>query len=1215
MKTNRRILLVLALAGALSPVGATTIVLPDDRSLVEKSDLIITASVLRSDSVDLEEGIWTESALEARTVLKGDIRAGEVVFVREPGGRIAGRMSVVFGAPEYRAGEEVLVFLTKRSRGGYQTTDMVAGKFVRAAGLRAWHRDLDRQGVSILGGDLESAPSERLRSFHDPSLFEQFVRDVVLNVPTPRNAPVTQHGWGSLSSDFKLIAEPDIHRWFAFEEGRSASWKSVGQAEGYADGGVKELKTAMAVWTGYSAALIRYAYAGAAGGAGGGLTSPNGVNEVMFGDPRQEIPGTWNGSDGVVGAGGFNAIAGPRPWAAPFSGGPHQQAGARSAFDIIEGNLVIQDGISPLNGISSIALGEILAHELGHTLGIGHSAEPTSLMHASLAGLGPSLRPDDQLAARWLYPNDGSTEEPKNLPPSPADLSVMSIGPDSAKLKWTDRANDESSQTIYYQRDGEAMRKYGDVAANVTMANLTGLTAGKIYRARVTARNDSGESSPSNTAEFKVPEAKLEAAFATAPPTGTARVTIFSFYDQSRGSPVSRTWDLGDGTFSHAANPSHLYQSSGTYTVRLTVKNAGGDESSATSMITVAPPPTLIADFTWSPSLPAARQPIQFRHQTLGSPTTWSWSFGDGTSSTQSEPEKSFDKPGPFTVTLTVSDGLQTSTVDRQLFVVDDSKSAPALVAEFDISDAQPIVGREVTFHDRSSGYPESRLWSFGDGTTSTALAPSHRFLRAGAHEIELRVMREGLESRRFRSVVVSETPLPAQARLPVAAQAPGVGGTEWRTELTLFNNGSAPAGIAITLIPGYGLAPQTRQVDLPAGRTISWQRALVDLFGLENGRGALSIEATSSVHTPQIRIASRTFTESPGGSYGQFVPSTRALPAGQAAWLTDLAWSDDYRTNIGWSHDGVESRRITLRLIDESGADLGSRAIDIPPFSFDQRSLASIFTFLQTQPKRGLSLKVTEQSGRLPSVYASIIDNRSQDPTYLPAMARAAEGPLIVPVVGRAPGAGGTFWRSDLAILNPGATYFSLSVRMLRSGQDNRSARWSTVELLPMRSVTIRDVVGWLGDGDGSGALEIRWDGEGPIVTSRTYTTREDGGTYGQSIDAIEATAGTVDAIITGLRSDSDFRTNLGVVNLDETAAEIHFELLSPMGASVARTSIAVPATSHFQGSVLELFPEFASSPDIGPFTVRSRASRPLFVYGSVVDRRSGDPVFIAGE
>ena len=1214
MKTNRRIFLVLALAGALSPLGATTIVLPDDRSLVEKSDLIITASVLHSSSGHFEEGIWTESALEARTVLKGDVREGEVVFVREPGGRIPGSISVVFGAPEYQTGEEVLVFLTKRSRGDYQTTDMAVGKFVRAGGLRAWHRDLDLQGVSILEADL--APSGRLRSLHDAALFEQFVRDVVLDVPTPRNAPVTEDGWGSLWSDFKLIAEPDVHRWFAFEEGRSVSWKSFGEADGYADGGVKELKSAMAVWTGYSAALIRYAYAGGAGGTGGGLTSPNGVNEVMFGDPRQEIPGTWNGSDGVVGTGGFNAIAGPRPWTAPFSGGPHQQAGARSAFDIIEGNLVIQDGISLLNGITSIALTEILAHELGHTLGIGHSAEPTSLMHASLAGLGPSLRPDDQLAARWLYPSDGSIEEPENLLPSPADLSVMSIGPDSAKLKWTDRANDESSQTIYTQRDGEAMRKYGDVAANVTMANLTGLTAGRTYRARVTARNESGESTPSNTVEFKVPEARLEAAFATAPPTGTARVTIFSFYDQSRGSPISRTWDLGDGTFSSAANPSHLYQSSGTYAVRLTVKNAAGDESSATSKITVAPPPTLIADFTWSPSLPAARQPIQFRHQTLGAPTTWNWSFGDGTSSRQSDPEKIFDTSGPFTVTLTVSDGLQTSTVERQLFVVDGSAAAPALVAEFDISDAQPIVGREVTFHDRSSGYPESRLWSFGDGTTSTAPTPRHRFLRAGAHEIELRVMRGSLESRRFRSVVVSEAPLPAQARLPVAAQAPGAGGTEWRTELALFNGGSAPAGIAITLIPDSGPGPQTRQIDLPAGRTISWQRALVDLFGLENSRGALSIEATSSVHTPQIRVASRTFTESSGGTYGQFVPSTRALPAGKAAWLTDLAWSADYRTNIGWSHDGVEARRITLRLIDESGADLGSRTIDVPPASFDQRSLASIFTFLQTQPKRGLSLKVTEQSGRLPPVYASIIDNRSQDPIYLPAMPRAAAGPLIVPAVGRAPGAEGTFWRSDLTILNPGATYLSVSVRMLRSGQDNRSARWSTVELLPMRSVTIRDVVGWLGDGDGSGALEIRWDhGEGPIVTSRTYTTREDGGTYGQSIDAIEATAATIDSIATGLRSDADFRTNLGVVNFDEAAAEIHLELLSPMGARVAATSIPLPAASHLQKSVLELFPELASISDIGAFTIRSRASRPLFVYGSVVDRRSCDPVFIAGD
>jgi len=83
------------------------------------------------------------------------------------------------------------------------------------------------------------------------------------------------------------------------------------------------------------------------------------------------------------------------------------------AYEITEANLVIQDNVSPANGISAKILGEIIAHEFGHTLGIGHSASSTALMYASVTGLGPSLRDDDMLAARWLYPNGNST------PPQP----------------------------------------------------------------------------------------------------------------------------------------------------------------------------------------------------------------------------------------------------------------------------------------------------------------------------------------------------------------------------------------------------------------------------------------------------------------------------------------------------------------------------------------------------------------------------------------------------------------------------------------------------------------------------------------------------------------------------------------------------------------------------------------------------------------------------
>ncbi|NNJ55005.1 MAG: T9SS type A sorting domain-containing protein, partial [Bacteroidia bacterium] len=53
----------------------------------------------------------------------------------------------------------------------------------------------------------------------------------------------------------------------------------------------------------------------------------------------------------------------------------------------------------------------------------------------------------------------------------------------------------------------------------------------------------------------------------------------FSFYDRSLGFPHAYLWDFGDGTYSSEMNPSHLYSSTGFFTVKLTVWSDCGMET------------------------------------------------------------------------------------------------------------------------------------------------------------------------------------------------------------------------------------------------------------------------------------------------------------------------------------------------------------------------------------------------------------------------------------------------------------------------------------------------------------------------------------------------------------------------------------------------------------------------------------------------------------
>ncbi len=80
------------------------------------------------------------------------------------------------------------------------------------------------------------------------------------------------------------------------------------------------------------------------------------------------------------------------------------------------------------------------------------------------------------------------------------------------------------------------------------------------------------------------------AAFTGSPTSGSFPLTV-NFTDQSSNGPTSWSWNFGDSGTSTAQNPSHVYNSAGSFTVTLTVTNAGGsDQEVKTNYITVTDP-------------------------------------------------------------------------------------------------------------------------------------------------------------------------------------------------------------------------------------------------------------------------------------------------------------------------------------------------------------------------------------------------------------------------------------------------------------------------------------------------------------------------------------------------------------------------------------------------------------------------------------------------
>jgi PKD repeat protein len=1175
---------------------ATTIVLPTDEQLVAKSPVIVSGTVTAATPIDHDGAIWTETTVAVERVIKGSV--SDTITVQEPGGLLGDRITKIFGAPKFTEGERVLLFLESSPRGGYRVVDLFVGKFAEGKtldGRRLWMRHDGNAEAQLLDSELHPIHARNIQ--RDAAGFETFVRERIAGRAGSKSYgienPVLEldASTGRVKSDFTLISEPAVYRWW-FTSG-SKAWYTSGAQSGYANGGVSETQTAMNVWTGYSEAKIAYSYAGALPVAPKGMTARNNYNEVVFNDPLNEISGSWNKSTGgVVGQGGFNGTAAGGTFTATFQADASHPAGTIQAYEITEGNLTIQDNVSPANGISSSTLAEIIAHELGHTLGFGHSASTTALMYYSVTGLGASLRDDDMVAARWLYPNGSGGGPVEQVPAAPSNLSATPTS-NYADLTWKDNATNESSESVYLAVGSGTFSKVADLGANVTSVRITGLASGT-YRAYVIATNGAGNSPQSNIATFTIASAP-SAGFSFTPQSGNAGAT-FTFYDESQGNITSRAWTFGDGGIASGTIAQHAFATSGIYPVTLVVSGPGGT-SSVTHNVTVSG--ALSSQFMWTPANPTTNDTIQFTDLSGGGPASWQWSFGDGTSSTEQNPTKKYAAQGNYNVTLLVGRNGATATSTKSITVSGTTPGTTPVVAAFDLSNAAPEIGTNVTFNDRSTGSPTQWSWSFGDGATSNAQNPSHTYASTGTYTVTLIASKASSQSSLSKSITVLAR-APYRTLISAAAQTDGLGGTSWRTELSLFNAGLEGANVTMRFLPS--LAEQTFY--LAPRQSVTYANTLLEVFGLTSGAGAVTIDAESAGSSAQLRVTSRTFTAGAKGTYGQSVPEVQSAGLGRTLYIAGIAANAAYRTNLGFVNRAVAPVSATLTLYAKSGDTIATKNVSLAASSFQQSALWAYFPEVSGGSYDGLTLKIAASVADAVSAYASIVDNATQDPIYLQAVAAPTAGALTIPAVGRAPGANQTFWRSDVTLFNPNDDAMTLTLHY--------GATDHTLVVGAHDTAVIQDILASYGLTSGSGALRVTWnEATGPVVTSRTYTSVESGGTYGQSIDPIASLGAKL--FVPGLRNDTSFRSNIGFVNGGSESETFNVIVLSQFGTELGRTIVTLGADAQGQYSVSSLFPNVNAS----AFTlaVEGDANAQLFAYGSMVDNASGDPVFFAGQ
>ncbi len=189
----------------------------------------------------------------------------------------------------------------------------------------------------------------------------------------------------------------------------------------------------------------------------------------------------------------------------------------------------------------------------------------------------------------------------------------------------------------------------GAVAADLVISPATATDAGD-YDVVVT---NEGGSTTSQTATLTVRPLPV-AAFHGDVLSGVAGLGV-TFTDDSTGDVTQWSWDFGDGGTSTEQNPTHVYQTSGVYTVTLRATNAcSTDQAVRANYVTVVEPPP-IAAFSATPTVGTAPLTVAFTDQSTGAVNGHSWDFGDGGTSTSRNPSHQYTGAGTYTVTLSVS--------------------------------------------------------------------------------------------------------------------------------------------------------------------------------------------------------------------------------------------------------------------------------------------------------------------------------------------------------------------------------------------------------------------------------------------------------------------------------------------------------------------------------------------------------------------------------
>lgn len=214
----------------------------------------------------------------------------------------------------------------------------------------------------------------------------------------------------------------------------------------------------------------------------------------------------------------------------------------------------------------------------------------------------------------------------------------------------------------------------------------------------------------------------------------------------------------------------------------------------------------------------------------------------------------------------------------------------------------------------------------------------------------------------------------------------------------------------------------------------------------------------------------------------------------------------------------------------------------------------------------------------------------------------------VIIPAIGRFPGAGGSLWRTDVFLMNPSTQTPTVTFKFYATS----GLRTHSVVLQPFTNRTFRDIVlNTFGSVGAGGPLEIEAT-SGIGARARIYNAGSPAGEFSQGVEGIATDRLSRQSLIYGLSGSSGYRLNIGVTNPNDRDVEITLYVVDQDRHVLHQEVITLAPHTYTQFN--DIIALWSIPPQDGIQVEMSEFDDVFYGFASEVRNDTGDAIFIFG-